>query len=148
MISIARKEIHCMNTKDLSLKLHAMFKFMKREELYEATIEIIEKDSSAKWYDDATIGHTLRTAIWYHDGKYLDLDSMLILNTEKSKDSKKYKLVFSSLVPFQTFAPREAYSKEEALELVQNHTLIAYQIPGEYVSIEKPRLRKQLSIDK
>ena len=137
-----------MNTKDLSLKLHAMFKFMKSEELYEATIEIIERDASAKWHDEATIGHTVRSAIWYHDGRYLDLDSMLILNTEKVKDSKKYKLEFSSFVPFQTFAPREVYTKEEALELVQNHTLIAYQIPGEYVSSKSPSLCKQLSIDK
>ena len=137
-----------MNTKDLSLKLHAMFKFMKSEELYEATVEIIERDSSVKWYDVATIGHTVRTAIWYHDGKYLDLDSMLILNTEKMKDSKKYKLDFDSFVPFNTFAPREVYTKEEALELVQNHTLIAYQIPVEYLSSESPSLCKQLSIDK
>ena len=137
-----------MNTKDLSLKLHAMFKFMKSEELYEATVEIIERDSFAKWYDEATIGHTIRTAIWYHDGKYLDLDSMLILNTEKMKDSKKYKLLFSSFVPFNTFAPRDVYTKEEALELVQNHTLIAYQIPGEYLSSKSTSLCKQLSIDK
>ena len=137
-----------MNTKDLSLKLHAMFKFMKSEELYEATIEIIERDTSAKWYDEAKIGHTVRSAIWYHDGRYLDLDSMLILNTEKVKNSKKYKLEFSSFVPFQTFAPREAYTKDEALTLVQKHTLIAYQIPGEYESVRKQVFCKKLSIDK
>ena len=138
-----------MNRKDLSLKLHAMFKTLKREELYEATIEIVEKEHPSLWYMDGNlIGHTIRTAIWYHDGKYLDLDSMLILNTEKNKDSKKYKLEFSSFVPFQTFAPREVYMRDEALELVQNHTLIDYQIPGEYLSSKSPSLCKQLSIDK
>ena len=132
-----------MNTKDLSLKLHALFKPLKVEELYEATIETIEREHSSRWYmEENLIGHTIRTAIWVHDGIFLDLDSMLILNTEKIKNYKKYKLEFSSFVPFQTFAPKKT------LTLVQKHTLIAYQIPGEYESVRKQVFCKKLSIDK
>ena len=138
-----------MNTKDLSLKLNAMFKPIKREELYEATMEITERDPYSKWYtDQKKIVHTVRTAIWYHDGKYLDLDTMLILNTEQYKNSKKYKLEFSSFVPFDAFAPKEIYARDEALDIVQKHTLIAYQIPGELQYTEMQDFCKKLSIDK
>lgn len=121
-----------MNKGSWTLKIYAMLMPLKKDELFEATIEVLNLKTLEK--------KVFRTALWMTHGEYIDLGSLCFFPFLKNFQHH-YEVNICQMIPFSSFAHKDVYLFKEALDLVQNHTFIAYQLPRE-------NALKKLTIDK
>ncbi len=119
-----------MKQSEFIWKIHYAFSLIKREEIYEASINVIEKDTPSIDGAYRSILHTFRSAVVYHNGMYFDLDTLQIIEPNGLQNGKNCEVVESTLRPFEQLTNKRALNRKEALEIVNNNVLISYQMAG------------------